>query len=251
MPANIKPIFQESFKEYQDYYVLIGGTATSIVLDAHGFESRTTKDYDMVIIDHLKDKAFYHTLIHFLEMGEYIGSQLEESPQLFRFTTKKSGFPEMIELFSILPEYPLKKFSRETPLHFAEEASLSALLLDKDYYQLLVNEKEIIAEYSVLSNRGLIVFKAKAWLDMVEKSKQGERGLSKKIKKHLNDIARLTMLLHEEDALSKINTSNTIVKDMERFIQFLSSETHSIPQNEDIVLSQEEIFEILRDFLLN
>lgn len=97
MPANIKPIFQEIFKEYQDYYVLIGGTATSIVLDAHGFESRTTKDYDMVIIDHLKDKAFYHTLIHFLEMGEYIGSQLEESPQLFRFTTKKSGFPEMIE----------------------------------------------------------------------------------------------------------------------------------------------------------
>lgn len=229
MPANIKPIFQEIFKEYQDYYVLIGGTATSIVLDAHGFESRTTKDYDMVIIDHLKDKAFYHTLLHFLEMGEYIGSQLEESPQLFRFTTKKSGFPEMIELFSILPEYPLKKFSRETPLHFAEEASLSALLLDKDYYQLLVNEKEIIEEYSVLSNRGL----------------------SKKIKKHLNDIARLTMLLHEEDALSKINTSNTIVKDMERFVQFLSSEIHSIPQNEDIVLSREEIFEILREFLLS
>ena len=86
---------------------------------------------------------------------------------------------------------------------------------------------------------------------MVEKSKQGERGLSKKIKKHLNDIARLTMLLHEEDALSKINTSNTIVKDMERFVQFLSSEIHSIPQNEDIVLSREEIFEILREFLLS
>lgn len=59
------------------------------------------------------------------------------------------------------------------------------------------------------------------------------------------------MLLHEEDALSKINTSNTIVKDMERFIQFLSSEIYSIPQNEDIVLSREEIFEILRDFLLS
>ena len=86
---------------------------------------------------------------------------------------------------------------------------------------------------------------------MVEKSKQGERGLSKKIKKHLNDIARLTMLLHEEDALSKINTSNTIVKDMERFVQFLSSEIQSIPQNEDIVLSREEIFEILREFLLS
>ncbi len=86
---------------------------------------------------------------------------------------------------------------------------------------------------------------------MVEKSKQGERGLSKKIKKHLNDIARLTMLLHKEDALSKINTSNTIVKDMNRFIHFLSSEIQSIPQNEDIVLSREEIFEILKEFLLS
>ena len=86
---------------------------------------------------------------------------------------------------------------------------------------------------------------------MVEKSKQSERGLSKKIKKHLNDIARLTMLLHKEDALSKINTSNTIVKDMNRFIHFLSSEIQSIPQNEDIVLSREEIFEILKEFLLS
>ena len=59
------------------------------------------------------------------------------------------------------------------------------------------------------------------------------------------------MLLHEEDALSKINTSNTIVKDMARFIQFLSSEIQSIPQNKDIVLSREEIFEILREFLLS
>ena len=38
---------------------------------------------------------------------------------------------------------------------------------------------------------------------------------------------------------------------MERFVQFLSSEIHSIPQNEDIVLSREEIFEILREFLLS
>ncbi|EQC75232.1 hypothetical protein HSISS3_818 [Streptococcus sp. HSISS3] len=54
MPANFKPAFQNMFQDFKDYYVLIGGTATSIVLDANGFESRTTKDYDMVIIDELK-----------------------------------------------------------------------------------------------------------------------------------------------------------------------------------------------------
>ncbi|SNM72576.1 Uncharacterised protein [Streptococcus pneumoniae] len=61
----------------------------------------------------------------------------------------------MIELFSILPEYPLKKDGREIPLHFDQDASLSALLLDEDYYNILVHEKETIQGYSVLSNCGL------------------------------------------------------------------------------------------------
>ena len=63
----------------------------------------------MVIIDELKNKDFYNTLTKFLELGEYEGSQKDNKAQLFRFTTKKAGFPEMVELFSILPEYPLKK----------------------------------------------------------------------------------------------------------------------------------------------
>lgn len=78
MPANTKVIFQETFADFQNYYVLIGGTATSIVLDSQGFKSRTTKDYDMVIIDEVKNKEFYTTLNHFLELGEYQGSQKKE-----------------------------------------------------------------------------------------------------------------------------------------------------------------------------
>ncbi|SNL91577.1 Uncharacterised protein [Streptococcus pneumoniae] len=155
MPANTKVIFQETFADFQNYYVLIGGTATSIVLDSQGFKSRTTKDYDMVIIDEVKNKEFYTTLNHFLELGEYQGSQKDEKAQLFRFTTTNPEFPSMIELFSILPEYSLKKDGREIPLHFDQDASLSALLLDEDYYNILVHEKETIQGYSVLSNCGL------------------------------------------------------------------------------------------------
>ena len=33
----------------------------------------------------------------------------------FQFTTTNPEFPSMIELFSILPEYPLKKDGREIP----------------------------------------------------------------------------------------------------------------------------------------
>ncbi|ETS95724.1 hypothetical protein HMPREF1512_1738 [Streptococcus sp. OBRC6] len=249
MPANLKPIFQEIFHNYQDYYVLIGGTATSIVLDAKGFESRTTKDYDMVIIDELKNKDFYNTLTKFLELGEYAGSQKDNKAQLFRFTTKKAGFPEMVELFSILPEYPLKKLGRETPVHFDEDASLSALLLDEEYYQLLVKEREVIDGYSVLSNRGLIVFKAKAWLDMTDRVTNGAQGLSKKIKKHLNDVTRLAALLHEGECLSDLEVSDTVKQDMVRFVDLLALKIESIPQNSDIMLTKDEVFDILRDFL--
>lgn len=98
MPANTKVIFKEMFADFKDYYVLIGGTATSIVLDSQGFQSRTTKNYDMVIIDELKNKEFYNALNHFLELGEYQGSQKDEKAQLFRFTTTKPEFPSMIEL---------------------------------------------------------------------------------------------------------------------------------------------------------
>nr|WP_303976917.1 hypothetical protein [Streptococcus danieliae] len=249
MPANLKPIFQEMFQAYQDYYVLIGGTATSIILDANGFESRTTKDYDMVIIDEMKNKDFYDVLTKFLELGEYKGSQKDNKAQLFRFTTKKPGFPEMLELFSILPEYPLKKLSRETPVHFDEDASLSALLLDGEYYQLLMKGREVIEGYSVLSNRGLIVFKAKTWLDMTDRVKDGDKGLSKKIKKHLNDVVRLAALLHEGERLSDLDVSDTVKQDMARFIHVLALDIQSIPQNSDIMFSKNEVFEILRDFL--
>ena len=243
MPANTKAIFQEMFANFQDYCVLIGGTATSIVLDSQGFKSRTTKDYDMVIIDELKNKEFYDTLNHFLELGEYQGSQKDEKAPLFRFTTNKPEFPSMIELFSILPEYPLKKEGRETPLHFDEDASLSALLLDKDYYNILVHEKESIQGYSVLSNRGLIIFKAKAWLDMRERSATGIQGLSKAIKKHL------TALLVGSEKLSNITSSDTVKADMHRFVIELKSVISTIPQNDDILLNRDEVFEILKDFL--
>ena len=43
MPANTKAIFQEMFADFKDYYVLIGGTATSIVLDSQGFKKSHNK----------------------------------------------------------------------------------------------------------------------------------------------------------------------------------------------------------------
>ena len=42
--------FKEFFEEYSDNYVLIGGTACSIIFDEIGIDFRATKDLDIVLI---------------------------------------------------------------------------------------------------------------------------------------------------------------------------------------------------------
>jgi len=44
-------VFEEAFKDYQDQYVLIGGSATQLAIEDAGQQfSRTTKDLDIVVI---------------------------------------------------------------------------------------------------------------------------------------------------------------------------------------------------------
>lgn len=241
MPINESLKFAEAFVGFEDRYVLIGGTATSIVLAKYGLESRTTKDYDMVLIDERKDEEFYITLTNFFEAGEYTPHILEKNENLFRFTTKKEGYPKMIELFSLTPEWFKSKY-RITPVHFADDMSLSALLLDTDYYNLLKDGREIQNGYSVLSNKYLIIFKAKAWLDLTQRKEQGEQIDSKNIKKHLNDIARLSGSLEE---VSSIHLPANIQIDMKKFLKRLKQNPNMIPKNKDILLTSEEVVQIL------
>lgn len=84
---------------------------------------------------------------------------------------------------------------------------------------------------------------------MTDRVKDGDKGLSKKIKKHLNDVVRLAALLHEGERLSDLDVSDTVKQDMARFIHVLALDIQSIPQNSDIMFSKNEVFEILRDFL--
>ncbi|HFO0028627.1 TPA: hypothetical protein ACHH43_000465 [Streptococcus pneumoniae] len=83
---------------------------------------------------------------------------------------------------------------------------------------------------------------------MRERSATGAQGLSKSIKKHLNDITRLTASLLGDEKLSAI-TSSSVKADMHRFVIELEPVKSTILQNDDISLDQNEIFEILKNFL--
>ena len=103
----------------------------------------------------------------------------------------------MIELFSRQPQnFEIAHESVLTPIPMEEEiSSLSAILLDEEYYNFIQSHKTQIDEISLLSIEGLIALKVKAYLDLSECKSKGEQIDSKDIKKHKNDIFRLFVSL--------------------------------------------------------
>lgn len=57
-----------------------------------------------------------------------------------------------------------------TPMHIGDEiSSLSAILLNDVYYRMLRDGKTEISGMIVLAPAYIVLFKAKAWLDLSEK----------------------------------------------------------------------------------
>ena len=79
-----------------------------------------------------------------------------------------------------------------TPIPFDDEiSSLSAILLDDDYYSFLQAGKQVIDGVPIVGAEHLIPLKARAWLDLTERKRSGQQVDSRSIKKHKNDVFRL------------------------------------------------------------
>ena len=129
----------------------------------------------------------------------------------------------MIELFSRNQNLSLPKDIHLIPLHVSEEvSSLSAILLNDDYYEFLIDGKRVIDGISVLDEKHLIPFKAKAWCELIERKNNGEESQTKHIKKHCRDISNLVQLL---PASEKVEITGMVKSDMQKFVEdILTSE---------------------------
>ena len=129
----------------------------------------------------------------------------------------------MIELFSRKSEKMQLHFdSGLTPIYIGDSvASLSAILLNDAYYNLLLKGKNIVNGYSVLELEYIILFKIKAWLDLSERVEAGEQIDSKTVKKHKNDIFRLLINILPS---KRIKVENEINKDISRFLEKIMSD---------------------------
>ena len=207
-------VFQEYFQEYTDQYVLIGGAACSLSFEEQDINfGRITKDLDIVLTVEAQTKEFGERFWQFIKDGRYKNrAKSNGKPQFYRFDKPEDDrFPKMIELFS-RTDYLLKEEDGLTPVHIDDSvSSLSAILLNEDYYQALLDGREIIMGISVLKPEWIISFKAKAWLDLRGKTDMD----SSNAKKHRNDIIRIA----SEIVLKKCSLPEELKKDMELFLE--------------------------------
>lgn len=215
--------FRTYFMDFKDRYVLIGGAACYLALDEAGLEFRATKDIDIVLCLEALDAEFAKAIWDFINRGRYKNTQKSTGKKLFYrfYDPEDKTFPYMLEFFSRIPD-ALKLFddSQLTPVPVGEDqSSLSAILLDNDYYNFIHDSKIYIGDIPVIPPEVIVPLKAKAWLDLIKRHETGEKVDSYDIKKHKNDIFRLFQII---DPVARLTLPGIIKDDMKRFLKELA-----------------------------
>lgn len=191
--------FREHFAGFSDRYVLIGGTAATVTMEEAGLAFRATKDLDVLLVVEALDAAFGGRMWQFVKQGGYEFRQASSGhPRFYRFEKPAdTAYPHMIELFSRrLDDVELGDDAQLTPLPMdGRVSSLSAILLDDDYYAFVVEGRRQTNELAWIEADRLIPLKASAWLDLNARAAAGGQVDGRDIRKHLNDVFRLAQLL--------------------------------------------------------
>ena len=215
--------FIEKFKDYADCYTVIGGIACDILMTEAGTDFRATKDIDMILIMEARYKEFAHIFWEFIREGGYrFGWKNSEKAHFYRFTEPRSGYPAMIELFSRELNYINFIPDGIIPIHIDEDtSSLSAILLNDDYYKFMLTGRRVVSGISVLDTEHLIPFKMYAWLDLKDKKARGEHVNERDLKKHKYDVFRLLQIARRDN---KIETNGIVRENIIRFMEEIRME---------------------------
>jgi len=219
-------IFRERFRAFRESFVLIGGAACDDWFTSQGLSFRATKDLDIVLIIEKLDANLVSAFRSFIDDGGYeIHQRTDETPILYRFAKPKNPeYPFMLELFS--RDQGLLELAPEQtaiPINTDEENhSLSAILLDDNYYTLLREHQTVSNGLPFANATSLIPLKAKAWLDLSERLNHGEQVDSKDINKHRSDVFRLAATLPGEPGPS---LPTDILADLQEFLDHFSPES--------------------------
>jgi hypothetical protein len=217
--------FKHYFQAYPNNYVIIGGTACDILMEEAGFTPRATKDIDLILIVEALTSEFVEKFWEFIKVGNYERQEKSaDERKYYRFLKPENKeFPFQIELFSRTPDnVDLQEPAHLTPIPVDDDlSSLSAILMEDDYYNYLLQNCATESGLQLANLDALICLKAKAFLEISERIAKGGKEDAKHLKKHKNDVFKLAAMLPNE---SNYELPTSMKQQMNEFLQAIENE---------------------------
>lgn len=211
---------------------------------------RATDDIDMILVVEKMTPEFGQRFWEFIDEGKYENLQRkredkEPVTELFRFLEPKNGFPVQIELLSKYPDVlGVPTGFHLTPIPVGEEIpSLSAILLDEEYYRHTIDSSIIEEGICIANPLSLLCLKVKAFLNLTEEKKINPNVRSADIKKHRADVFKL--LAMRIDPFTPVELSATMKDEVSVFINTMEE---SLP-NQSLRDSLQRTDDDIRGFL--
>jgi hypothetical protein len=253
--------FREAFKDFSDNYVIIGGTACDITMTGTEVRARATHDIDMIIVVERMTPQYGERFWQFIREAGYRPEKSKakegESPkyEMYRFVDGNPGYPEMIELLSRHPDAlgePKGLIIGPLPID-GEQSSLSAIIMDDDYYQFTIEHSRLTDNIRHADSAALIALKARAYLNLLQDKQNGKQVDSKDIKKHRSDVLKNVVIMTED----RIPAPASIVECIKDFVISIRNDwaelanplAKSLDQNTefvDVLLEQLENLFVIR-----
>jgi hypothetical protein len=241
--------FRDKIRGFEDCYTVIGGAACDILMSEADIDFRLTKDIDMILILEDKKEEFAKNFWEYIKEGKYkCGWKNSDKMHFYRFTEPIDGYPVMIELFSRKPGYNLEVEEGIIPIHIDDDtSSLSAILLNDDYYNFMMEGRKVVNDIPVLDAEYLIPFKMYAWLDLTSRKARGEFVKEKDLKKHKYDVFRLMSIIDES---ATIKLSGLVKEKTAEFLEKIKEEPLSL-DSIHAIHTKEDSIEILKAIYLS
>ena len=212
-------LFADHFSTFTDHYILIGGGACDVQFGEMDINFRATKDLDIVLIVEVVNDDFVEHFWNFVKAGKYAIAEVDSKKCFYRFISPATeGYPKMLELFARKPDMIKDKPDFHiTDIPTGEEvSSLSAILMDDEYYAFTISNSELINGVHVASLAALICLKARAFLNNRKRKDEGQNVQEGDIGKHKKDILRLVSILNPDQS---VKVPATIESDLREYIQ--------------------------------
>lgn len=258
--------FAREFADFTEDYAIIGGAACHLWFASRNTDFRITQDMDLVLLVRTESQPFLQKLLDFLKQHDYQAETIElddgtRKARLYRFNNDRHPeFPAQIELLGPDDETLHHALGqRSIPVKAGGEYSgLSCMLMDSAYFQLLRDYHQQVDGISVADENVLVVYKMKAYLNIMATSAAGKAhgsdGNRKNAYKHRNDAVRLLL----EGRIEQLPVPREIHDDVQNFANLLQGDAsvraslvssfHSLyPQLNVTPETLDELASIIRD----